>query len=148
MHKNEDRPRLPRGGPALFARRARIWIVALVAICLFSFVLIPLLLNRSIGANAVYVSAGARFLPEPSPTPAVQALLAAEPEDEAAPEPSPTSEIQVSQYSLLQENDDYPAVQKLQVRLMELGYLDSDEPSTYFGAATSSAVSLVQRTMS
>jgi cell wall-associated NlpC family hydrolase len=53
----------------------------------------------------------------------------------------------VSQFTLLQENDNYPTVSQLQDRLMELGYLDSDEPTTVFNAATTVAVKLFQRTI-
>ena len=38
-------------------------------------------------------------------------------------------------------------MQNLQTRLMDLGYLDSDEPTTVYGAATAAAVSLFQRTL-
>lgn len=69
--------------------------------------------------------------PSPSPTP--------------SPVPEPTA--QVSMYTHLQENDDYPTVKKLQARLVELGYLDSDEPTTVYGHATTVAVSLFQRTL-
>lgn len=152
MHKTEKSRRLPNSRPALFSRRARTWIVSLAAICLVSFLLIPLLLHNSEGANAVYVSADAYLIDGPTPTPvhedSVVRAQETEPDEAPALTPEPTSEVQISQYSLLQENDDYPAVEKLQLRLMELGYLDSDEPSTRFGSATTTAVSLVQRTMS
>lgn len=146
MPNNENRARLPRPRPALFSRGARTSIVVLVSICLVSFVLIPLFLSRSEGANAIYVASGVRFVATPTPLP--QSLFIDETDNEPSASPEPTTEVQISQYSLLQENDDYPAVENLQVRLMELGYLDSDEPSTHFGSATSVAVSLVQRTMS
>ncbi len=150
MQNGKNGNRLPRSGVALFSRRARAWIVSLVAVCLVSFVLIPFLLSRADGVNAVYVSADAIIITQPTPSPAPRELNLAASETEPAVEesPVPTSSVQVSQYSLLQENDDYPAVEKLQTRLMELGYLDSDEPSTHYGSATTNAVSLVQRTMS
>lgn len=36
-------------------------------------------------------------------------------------------------------------VAELQQRLMDLGYMDNDEPTTYYGAATSRAITLFQR---
>lgn len=146
MPNNENRARLPRPRPALFTRGARTSIIVLVSVCLVSFVLIPLFLSRSEGANAIYVATGVRYVATPTPVP--QSLYIDEPDAEPSVSPDPTNEVQISQYSLLQENDDYPAVENLQVRLMELGYLDSDEPTTHFGSATTVAVSLVQRTMS
>ena len=146
MPNNEKRARLPRPRPKLFSRGARTSIVVLVSICLVSFVLIPLFLSRSEGANAIYVATGVRYVATPTPIP--QTLYIDETDSEPSSSPEPITEVQISQYSLLQENDDYPAVEHLQVRLMELGYLDSDEPTTHFGPATATAVSLVQRTMS
>ena len=146
MPNSEKRAGLPRPRPALFSRGARTSIIVLVSTCLVSFVLIPLFLSRSEGANAIYVATGVRYVATPTPIP--QSLYIDETDVEPSASPDPISEVQISQYSLLQENDDYPAVENLQVRLMELGYLDSDEPSTHFGAATTVAVSLVQRTMS
>ena len=39
----------------------------------------------------------------------------------------------------------YPVVQVLQARLMGLGYMDNDEPTTYYGEATAEAVRYFQR---
>lgn len=55
------------------------------------------------------------------------------------PTPSPTIEIRIEKGA---EGEDVLALQK---RLMELGYLAIDEPTSYFGNATKAAVKLFQR---
>jgi len=55
------------------------------------------------------------------------------------PTPSPTPEIRIEKGA---EGEDVMALQK---RLMELGYLAIDEPTSYFGHATKEAVKLFQR---
>lgn len=55
--------------------------------------------------------------------------------------------MHISNYTLLKLNDSYPAVETLHERLIELGYLESDEPTTVFSESTAAAVSLFQRTM-
>lgn len=53
--------------------------------------------------------------------------------------PEPTPDI------TLQKGDDNERVTQLQQRLMALGYLDIDEPTTHFGNATKYALQLFQR---
>lgn len=53
--------------------------------------------------------------------------------------------IHVSDYFTIVLGDENAAVANLQMRLMELGYLDYDEPSNTFNAATQAAVMLFQR---
>ncbi len=144
--------RLPSGKPdknkkRLFSTRARTGVLVFVSVALFCFVLLPILARGGTGANAVYVLAQA-YTPAPDETPAPYLFEAGTPAPVDTPQPSPTPGTHVSQYSLLQENDDYPFVQSLQTRLMELGYLDSDEPTTVYNAATTVAISLFQRTLS
>ncbi|MCE5189648.1 MAG: peptidoglycan-binding protein [Eubacteriales bacterium] len=55
------------------------------------------------------------------------------------PTPSPTPEVRIEKGA---EGEDVMALQK---RLMELGYLAIDEPTSYFGNATKYAVKLFQR---
>lgn len=62
--------------------------------------------------------------------------------------PSPTCGVMISQYALLQMGDQFPAVQNLQARFIELGYLEADEPSDEYNAAIAGAVSLFQRSHS
>lgn len=54
------------------------------------------------------------------------------------PEPTP-------QYVTLKKHDKSEEVNDLQYRLMDLGYLDIDEPTNYFGSSTETAVILFQR---
>lgn len=59
---------------------------------------------------------------------------------EETPTPEPTS-----QYTTLKKHDKSDEVTELQKRLMELGYLDIDEPGNYYGSSTEYAVELFQR---
>ncbi len=68
-----------------------------------------------------------------SPSPTVYATITPE------PTPSPTPEVRIEKGA---EGEDVMALQK---RLMELGYLAIDEPTSYFGNATKEAVKLFQR---
>ncbi len=68
-----------------------------------------------------------------TPTPTIFATATPE------PTPSPTPEVRIEKGA---EGEDVMALQK---RLMELGYLAIDEPTSYFGNATKYAVKLFQR---
>lgn len=145
MPNSDDIPRLPKPKQTPHVRSVQTGLVVLLAVCLVCFVYIPLALGGTEGVNAIFISADNRDA-APTPTPenfALDILLT-----DVTPSPTPTNEIHIYQYALLQEGDNYPAVEALQIQLMKLGYLDSDEPSTFFGPATATAVSLVQRTMS
>jgi cell wall-associated NlpC family hydrolase len=145
-------PRLPSGKQHkhLFPSSARTWIVTIAGGCVIAFLVLPLAINRFSGANAVALEAHLAIR-EATPTPipfSAEALLPASRDSAAAhAEPEATAGVLVSQFTLLQENDNYPTVSQLQDRLMELGYLDSDEPTTVFNAATTVAVKLFQRTI-
>ncbi len=149
-------PRLTKGSKRsggrngrLFPNAARTWILVLVGVCAVTFVVIPLVMSSRSGANAVYVAAArADYMITPTPIP-FEAEVLAPACDVFTPEPTtePTPGMEVSNYTLLKENDNYPTVQQLQARLVELGYLDSDEPTTVYNAATTAAVSLFQRTL-
>ena len=145
-------PRLPAGKKQkrLFPSSARTWILTIAGGCVIAFILIPLAVNHYSGANAVALVAQQEVREiTPSPIPFSADVLAPESCVSCTPEPTAeqTDNVQVSQFNILQENDNYPTVSKLQTRLMELGYLDSDEPSTVFNKATTVAVSLFQRTV-
>ena len=66
-----------------------------------------------------------------------------EPDDE--PDPSASPDGTESQYETLKKHDKGDAVTALQKRLMELGYLEIEEPTDYYGNSTAYAVSLFQR---
>jgi len=59
-------------------------------------------------------------------------------EPTATPEPEP-------QYLSLEPETTHPDVAKLQKRLMELNYMDNDEPTEYYGPVTQQAVGYFQR---
>lgn len=73
----------------------------------------------------------------PAPTPYVVST----PE----PTPVPTTPAESAKDITLQYGDECEEVVSLQNRLMNLGYLDLDEPTDYFGPATQSALKLFQR---
>ncbi|MDR2514253.1 MAG: peptidoglycan-binding protein [Christensenellaceae bacterium] len=68
--------------------------------------------------------------PEPSPTP--------------SPSPSPTPEPHPSNM-VLQKGIDAPVIIEIQARLMELGYMEADEPISSFGPMTEEAIRHFQR---
>ena len=69
-----------------------------------------------------------------------------EPDDEPDDgEPEQQSEADGSQYESLKKHDKGDAVTALQTRLMELGFLEIEEPTDYFGNSTEYAVELFQR---
>lgn len=125
-----------------------MWILGMAGVCAVCFVMIPLLLKNTAGANAVYIMAQAEHNDFETPEPYSFEIATPVPEETPAPLPTPSAGIEVSLYLQLQQGDDYPSVETLQTRLMQLGYLDSDEPTTVYGAATANAVSLFQRTLS
>ena len=60
-----------------------------------------------------------------------------------APSPSPIPEPLQDQ--VLKKGDDSPTVAVVQTRLMELGYMESDEPTEHFGSITEAALARFQR---
>lgn len=146
-------PRLTSGKPQkqIFPSAARTWILTIAGGCVIAFLVIPLAIQYFSGANAVALEAD-RVVIEATPTPIPFRADVLAPTacalDTPSPAPEATAGAMVSQFTLLKENDDYPTVSQLQNRLMELGYLDSDEPTTVFNPATTVAVSLFQRTIS
>ena len=81
---------------------------------------------------------------EPEPTPFEPVDVDATPEPYVTDLPENTAEP-TPQYTTLKKHDKSEAVNTLQYRLMELGYLDIDEPTNYFGTSTESALILFQR---
>ncbi len=79
----------------------------------------------------------------PSATPTIEPTYS--PVPQSTEEPEENVSIYVSEHFTLMLGDEYPAVASLQIRLLELGYMDYDEPSNTFNEATKSAVMLFQR---
>ena len=102
--------------------------------CTFVFVLVGIILIFSIsGVRHKKAEAMAAELAAATPVPTVVYTTT------PVPTPSPTPEVRIEKG---QEGEDVLALQK---RLMELGYLAIDEPTSYFGNATKSALKLFQR---
>ena len=90
----------------------------------------------------VYTSDDPVSEPQVTPDAPIQTEQTSEPVGSGDPESTPETEIQ---YATLKKHDKSEAVTTLQYRLMELGYLDIDEPTNYFGSSTESALILFQR---
>ncbi len=144
---NLSRKKTRKARPGRFTKRSRAFLLLLGGIVLVGFIGYPLLYNgylfttpiqEEVFAAAPVVTQGVSSLsviPDPTPTPT------------PIPEPTPAPvTISLSAYETLQEETESEAVSVLQGRLMELGYFDYDEITTYFGTATKSAVMLFQRT--
>jgi len=133
------------------ARRVQTALMCSIAIALVCFLLIPVFFDRVITVNSGsadwIINESRELLPTPTPIPEALISVSSSHASAAAPTPTPAAELHVSQYTLLKQDDNYPSVMNLQLRLMELGYLDSDEPTTQYGRATAAAVSLYQRTL-
>lgn len=98
------------------------------------FVLLCIIVIFSVsGARQKRAEAISAELALTTPVPTIEATATPE------PTPSPTPEIRIEKGA---EGEDVMALQK---RLMELGYLAIDEPTSYFGAATKAALKLFQR---
>ncbi len=98
------------------------------------FVLLCIIVIFSVsGARQKRAEAISAELALSTPVPTIEATATPE------PTPSPTPEIRIEKGA---EGEDVMALQK---RLMELGYLAIDEPTSYFGAATKAALKLFQR---
>lgn len=130
----------------VFPKRVKTWLLCGGTILVVFFIALPLELEQLSMANSSHYFEAAKDvekLATPSATPIPSPVCDYVVEDT----PVPFDNVSISQFSVLQENDNYPSVEQLQIRLMDLGYLDPDEPSTVYGNATKVAVSLYQRTV-
>ena len=148
---NQNRPKYgarPSRGHRLTGGKKVLLVTGAAFLLLFA-VLIPTYFSRIRGANfgqrAVYLPFDNVTPPPAADTPVPEET----PFDEPSPTPEPeiTPEIQIFNYTDLRLNDDSESVRNLQTRLMELGYLDSDEPGTLYNEATAAAVAMFQRTL-
>lgn len=87
--------------------------------------------------------AAGQILPEETP---LQAPEGASPSASETPAGTPAQTPDLSGYVSLQSGDESPVVAQIQVRLSELYYLDSDEPTETFGSAHEDALKRFQRT--
>lgn len=97
-------------------------------------------------------AASAEVSPSPSPSPSPVPKASAEPvlnstaADTPAdtPEESPVPTI-APEPKTLEPGCNNPRIAEVQLRLMELGYMEKDEPTTYYGYGTEYALQLFQR---
>jgi len=115
-------------------RSVRILILCGAAVIVVAAVVVPLVFTSLAHAAEPAV---AEATPALTPT--------APPVVTPSPTPVPTTPAESAQDITLQYGDQNEAVTALQNRLMDLGYLDLDEPTDYFGPATKSALELFQR---
>lgn len=78
-------------------------------------------------------------------TPEVEAEVAIEATYTMEPTPEPTTATELNADILIHLNDTNDVVAQIQEKLMDLNYLDSDEPTTFYGAMTEFAMQLFQR---
>lgn len=105
---------------------ASVTVIVIVGVVLI--ITIPQKRKREAAVYAEYLAAMITPTPSPSPT--------------ASPTPSPTPD---PSESWVERGAKGELVIDIQTRLMELGYLAIDEPTSKFGEATQSAVKLFQR---
>lgn len=84
-------------------------------------------------------SAGGLPIPTGTPPPTLEPLPT------PTPEPVATTAPDITKDPTMQKGDESDNVQALQEQLMDLGYLDLDEPTQKFGPATETAIKWFQR---
>ena len=150
----------------LLTRLRRLTTLQVVIVCLavlaFASVTVALAVGKGAGTDTkeVSVQGTAILTPSlpatPSPSPESQSEDPAggdeslvSPSDPASspspsPSPSPTPPPDPAN-TVIRPGMNAPVVVDIQSRLMDLDYMDEDEPTDYFGPVTSSAISLFQR---
>ena len=124
-------------------RRLRAPLLSGGMTLVFAFVGVPLLFNvLGLAPTIVEVSA-AMVNAAPTPTPRIEitTVAAALPSDED----SARSQTAASKYKALRQGDTDEIVSSIQLRLMELEYMEGDEPTTLFGEQTAEAIKRFQR---
>lgn len=138
-----------------FLKRMRILLIMIIITPAVCFIGIPLLFNSAYANQMHDADTTYAFNIIPSPTVTVEITNTPfyhnpklKTEDISVQDMSNTesykesSETPVISYQFGDRNDE---IIKLQQRLMELGYMESDDATNYFGPATEKAVSLFQR---
>lgn len=137
-------------------RRIRLPLFTVSGVFLVSLLGIPLLLNSiesdALASMPAYAAATPLPLPteapeiEATPVPeAVQEGILPEATPDITPAPTPITTPDTAAYMTLQLGDEDPKVAEIQIRLIDLFYLDSDEPTEKFGSALEAAVRRFQR---
>ncbi len=135
-------------------RRIRVPLILIVAVAVITFAALPLLFDlhviddeSSVQAQSITSEPSTSPTPTPNPsTPTGAALQSPEPTASVVAQ-DPYAHLDTSGYTLLQLEDDDEAVSAIQQRLMELGYFDYDQVTTYYGTVTQAAVSRFQRAL-
>ena len=83
--------------------------------------------------------------PTPEPTPVPTATPEPTPENTPEPEETPAPETELLNGRTYKKGDTDELILTVQATLMELGYMDSDEPTDYFGNQTHDALVTFQR---
>ncbi|MEG1811150.1 MAG: peptidoglycan-binding protein [Clostridia bacterium] len=125
----------------LILHRIRIPGLTLLGVIVIGLVVIPALLRSSVSKSAKQADIPVSGVAIPTPgndMPVFEEPPAPSPVQAPPPQDNP-------QYASLCFDDKDAAVIPLQERLMELCYMDSDEPTDYFGPATESALKRFQR---
>ncbi len=115
------------------SRRARILIVSGTVMALAAAVAIVVLPQGAPASAQATTNATPEAIATPVSTPASSST------------PVPTTPPEESADITLKAGDENEAVSELQIRLMNLGYLDIDESTGLFGPATEHAIKLFQR---
>lgn len=124
-------------------RRLRMPLLSVGAALAFAFVGMPLLFNI-LGLTPTIVEVSAAMVnAAPTPTPQPVATGATVPQLSAADDAR--SQVASSQYKTLREGDTDEIVSQIQLRLMELEYLEGDEPTNLFSEQTVEALKRFQR---
>lgn len=113
------------------SRRTRLLIFGSIGAVIIAAVVLLVLLQPAAQAQEAVAEA--------TPLPTLPAVVT------PSPTPVPTTPPEESEDVTLQYGDQNENVTVLQGQLMDLGYLDIDEPTDYFGPATKYAVQLFQR---
>ncbi len=129
------------------SKRARVWLVLACGAAMIGFIGLPLCYNGYLFGSPIQEEVFAAAPRAASPTPASTPIPTPTPLPSVMPSPSPvpTAFVALEAYDTLQPEDNSDLVATLQSRLMELGYFDYDEITTYYGSVTKSAVKLFQR---
>lgn len=104
----------------------------------------PALTEEEIQLSVAY--APEKTVPEPAPSFSPEPIPSVAPVAEAADESDPASVVLLSEYATLIPGDDNQSVLLLQDRLVELGYMESDEPTTVYNDSVKAAIMRFQRT--
>ena len=135
-----------RVGNAFAAMRPRGRAIVLAALAVLLAGIVFVLIPHGKPVAAQQSRASGSTLASASSTPSTQVLeLPAAPSPAATPASASSAPAPTPQPSYFVDCPDSDKVAQLQSRLMDLGYLDLDEPTQHFGPATKYAVQLFQR---